>query len=95
MTEDKSIKDVDHYGAQYGSFETDLLAEVRGEAFGEDIGQNGWLTAPEQDLFIEFRMFSRNSVSRLRWLPLDFWLNDSSVPSSMQIFDQGNQFTNT
>ena len=54
MTETSKSGSVDHYGAQYGSFESDLLAEVRREAFGEDIGQNGWLTASEQDLFIDW-----------------------------------------
>ncbi len=48
------MKPVDHYGAQYGSFDSDVLADVRREAFGEDIGQTGWLTASEQDLFIDW-----------------------------------------
>ena len=43
---------VDHYGASYGNFASDLYATIRREAFGEDIGQNGWLTADEQDDFI-------------------------------------------
>lgn len=45
---------VDHYGAQYGNFATGLYAEIRQEAFGEDIGQNGWLTAAEQDHFVSW-----------------------------------------
>ena len=52
---------VDHYGAQYGNFESELLAEIRQEAFGEDIGQTGWLTADEQDLFIEWLALSDDS----------------------------------
>lgn len=43
---------VDLYGASYGQFATELYAEIRREAFGEDIGQNGWLTAEEQDVFL-------------------------------------------
>jgi SAM-dependent methyltransferase len=43
---------VRHYDVQYGQFATDLYAQVRAEAFGEDIGQNSWLTADEHDLFI-------------------------------------------
>src|SRR5688500_4702419 len=43
---------VDLYGAQYGHFADDAYAAVRREAFGEDIGQNGWTTAEEQDRFI-------------------------------------------
>jgi SAM-dependent methyltransferase len=44
--------EVDHYGAQYGHFASRLYAEIRSETFGDDIGQNGWLTADEQELFI-------------------------------------------
>lgn len=43
---------VAHYDAQYAGFASQLYAEVRRAAFGEDIGQNGWLTRDEQDLFI-------------------------------------------
>lgn len=43
---------VDHYGAQYKNFASELYAQIRSETFGEDIGQNGWLTADEQDLFL-------------------------------------------
>jgi tRNA/tmRNA/rRNA uracil-C5-methylase (TrmA/RlmC/RlmD family) len=43
-----------HYDAQYGEFASDLYARIRREAFGEDIGQNGWLTAQEHDLFIKW-----------------------------------------
>ena len=45
---------VRHYDAQYGQFASQLYGEIRSEAFGEDIGQNGWTTADEQDLFIEW-----------------------------------------
>lgn len=38
-----------HYDANYGNFETELYAEIRREAFGEDIGQCSWMTADEQD----------------------------------------------
>ena len=53
---------VDHYGAQYGNFASRLYAEIRQEAFGEDIGQNGWLTAAEQDLFIPWLNLSERKV---------------------------------
>ncbi|MFW6192958.1 MAG: class I SAM-dependent methyltransferase [Gemmatimonadota bacterium] len=49
-----SDETVDLYGTSYGAFATELYAEVRREAFGEDLGQNGWLTAEEQDLFLEW-----------------------------------------
>ncbi len=41
-----------HYDANYGNFQTELYEQIRREAFGEDIGQNSWLTADEQDKFL-------------------------------------------
>ena len=61
MANTGSKDQVDHYGAQYGNFESELLAEIRQEAFGVDIGQTGWLTADEQDLFIEWLELSDDS----------------------------------
>src|SRR6266850_7272670 len=43
-----------HYDANYGNFQTDLYAQIRREAFGEDIGQSSWLTADEQDKFLSW-----------------------------------------
>ena len=43
-----------HYNANYENFQTELYAQIRHEAFGEDIGQNSWLTAGEQDRFLEW-----------------------------------------
>ena len=40
-----------HYDANYGNFQSELYAQIRREAFGEDIGQSSWLTADEQDRF--------------------------------------------
>ena len=42
------------YNANYGNFQTELYAEIRREAFGEDIGQNSWLTSDEQDKFLQW-----------------------------------------
>ena len=56
-----SGKGVDLYGASYRNFATDLYADIRREAFGEDIGQTGWLTAEEQNLFLEWLHLSRSS----------------------------------
>lgn len=53
MTKDNQ-EHVDHYGATYGEFASQLYAEIRGDAFGHDIGQTGWLTVDEQDLFISW-----------------------------------------
>jgi 2-polyprenyl-3-methyl-5-hydroxy-6-metoxy-1,4-benzoquinol methylase len=60
MNNRKDIR-VDHYGAQYGHFSSDLYAGIRSETFGEDIGQNGWLTADEQDLFIRYLQLETGS----------------------------------
>jgi SAM-dependent methyltransferase len=43
-----------YYDANYGNFQTKLYSEIRREAFGDDIGQNSWLTAEEQDLFLSW-----------------------------------------
>ncbi|HEX6135389.1 MAG TPA: class I SAM-dependent methyltransferase [Longimicrobiales bacterium] len=55
MAEQETVR---HYDAQYGQFASGLYTEIRTAAFGGDIGQNGWVTAGEHDLFI-------------RWLDLD------------------------
>jgi SAM-dependent methyltransferase len=40
------------YDANYGNFQMELYEQIRREAFGEDIGQNSWLTADEHDRFL-------------------------------------------
>jgi SAM-dependent methyltransferase len=45
---------VDLYDSTYGNFAADVLAQVRREAFGEDIGQNSWLTADEYRRFFDY-----------------------------------------
>ncbi len=52
---------VRHYDASYGRFRSPLYAQVRAAAFGQDIGQNGWLTAEEHDLFIRWLGLGRDS----------------------------------
>jgi SAM-dependent methyltransferase len=61
MTASGSGKRVDLYGASYRNFAHDLYADIRREAFGEDIGQTGWITAAEQDLFISWLGLSKAS----------------------------------
>ena len=48
------VKKVNHYDSQYDNFLTNLYQEIRKETYKEDIGQNGWLTADEQDVFISW-----------------------------------------
>jgi SAM-dependent methyltransferase len=52
VTSSGSGSGVDLYGAAYRDFTSALYTDIRREAFGDDIGQTGWLTAEEQDLFI-------------------------------------------
>jgi SAM-dependent methyltransferase len=42
---------VDLYGASYGGFASDVYGEVRRAAWGEEIGQNSWLTRDELERF--------------------------------------------
>jgi ubiquinone/menaquinone biosynthesis C-methylase UbiE len=42
------------YDATYGNFQAELYEQIRREASGEDIGQNSWLTAGEQDRFLRW-----------------------------------------
>jgi SAM-dependent methyltransferase len=49
---------VELYDNTYGNFADSILEEIRREVFGEDIGQNSWLTAEE------YRRF-------FKWLKLD------------------------
>src|SRR6266853_6782344 len=52
MGKPNSLPPSGHYSANYGKFQTELYAQIRREAFGEDIGQNSWLTSEEQDRFL-------------------------------------------
>jgi cyclopropane fatty-acyl-phospholipid synthase-like methyltransferase len=54
MGKSNSLAPSGHYNANYGNFQTELYAQIRREAFGEDIGQNSWLTSYEQDRFLEW-----------------------------------------
>jgi SAM-dependent methyltransferase len=42
---------VGFYNKTYGNFRGEVLTAVREEAYGQDIGQNSWLTADEQERF--------------------------------------------
>ena len=54
MDKSTPLSSTGHYSANYQNFQTGLYANIRREAFGEDIGQNSWLTAGEQDRFLEW-----------------------------------------
>jgi cyclopropane fatty-acyl-phospholipid synthase-like methyltransferase len=53
MGKSNSHPSAGHYNTNYGNFQTELYAQIRHEAFGEDIGQNSWLTSDEQDRFLQ------------------------------------------
>lgn len=42
---------VDLYNSTYGNFKEQVLAAVRHETYGQDIGQNSWITSDEYDTF--------------------------------------------
>jgi SAM-dependent methyltransferase len=62
MSKANSLPPVGHYSANYGNFQTELYTQIRHEAFGEDIGQNSWLTADEQDRFLEWLDLSPKKI---------------------------------
>lgn len=45
------LNQVDLYNSTYGNFKKQVLAEIRRETYGEDIGQNSWITTDEYDTF--------------------------------------------
>lgn len=49
----------DIYNLTYGHCTHRVLAEIRRETFGEDIGQNSWSTADEYRQFIEWLQWVR------------------------------------
>jgi SAM-dependent methyltransferase len=51
----------DHYSAQYGQFGAEVHAQVRRAAFGEDIGQNSWITVDELERFSSWLELDRSS----------------------------------
>ena len=50
-----------HYSAHYGQFADEVHAQVRRAAFGEDIGQNSWLTRDELEQFARWLRLSPSS----------------------------------
>lgn len=58
----RSESDRSYYDSAYEGFAKSVYAAVRTEAFGEEIGQNSWLTADEQRHFIELLGLSASSA---------------------------------
>jgi len=53
---------VEHYDTVYGHFADKVLQEIRLETFGEDIGQNSWLTADEFGRFLRYLQLNSTST---------------------------------
>ncbi|HJS18096.1 MAG TPA: class I SAM-dependent methyltransferase [Anaerolineales bacterium] len=51
-------KQVDLFNSTYGNFEEQVLAEIRQETYGEDIGQTSWITTEEYDNFFSWLSLS-------------------------------------
>jgi cyclopropane fatty-acyl-phospholipid synthase-like methyltransferase len=49
--EDESQTKSQFYSVQYGNYRKDLYAAIRAETYGEDVGQNSWLTVEELQAF--------------------------------------------
>ncbi len=47
-------RDNDHYSKAYGRFDSPVYAEIRRDAYGDDIGQNNWSTAEEHRRFLDW-----------------------------------------
>ena len=47
-------KQVDLFNSNYGNFNERILAEIRRDTFGEDIGQTSWITVDEYDTFFSW-----------------------------------------
>jgi 2-polyprenyl-3-methyl-5-hydroxy-6-metoxy-1,4-benzoquinol methylase len=63
MSKAKAPSEVAHYDLNYGNFQAEVYAEIRREAYGEDIGQNSWHTADEQDRFLTgLELFARHRL---------------------------------
>jgi SAM-dependent methyltransferase len=62
MVKSNSVPPTRCYNANYENFQTELYAQIRREAFGEDIGQNSWLTSDEQDRFLKWIDLSPTST---------------------------------
>ncbi len=54
MRKSNSLPSAGNYNVNYRNFQAELYAQIRHEAFGEDIGQNSWLSSDEQDRFLKW-----------------------------------------
>jgi SAM-dependent methyltransferase len=57
------VVSADLYNTSYANFESPVLARIRAQTYGEDLGQTGWMTAPELRRFA--RLLKITSESRV------------------------------
>ncbi|MBX3357412.1 MAG: class I SAM-dependent methyltransferase [Phycisphaeraceae bacterium] len=48
------VKTAGFYDSTYQHFDDAIYQDIRRATWGEDMGQNGWITVPEQDQFIQW-----------------------------------------
>jgi SAM-dependent methyltransferase len=51
----------DYYSTSFGDFSASILAEIRREVWGRDIGQHSWLTAERQEEFAKRAGYTRDT----------------------------------
>jgi SAM-dependent methyltransferase len=56
-----STSRVDFFDKPYANFAEQVLVSIREETFGEDIGQNSWVTAQEYEEFMRFLALGRGA----------------------------------
>jgi SAM-dependent methyltransferase len=56
-----AVSEGNFYGPQYARIDSQLAAEIRREAFGEDIGQESWRSAAEQAEIAHLLRLTSNS----------------------------------
>ncbi|HEX6872446.1 MAG TPA: GNAT family N-acetyltransferase [Micromonosporaceae bacterium] len=57
-----STEPVPFFDATYGNFAAEVSSAVRREAFGDDIGQNSWLTTAEWQRYLGWAALSRGTL---------------------------------
>jgi ubiquinone/menaquinone biosynthesis C-methylase UbiE len=62
MTEENKNKPVDLYNSTYSNYSTQIYHDVRSEFLDGDMGQSGWLSMSEQDMFISWLKLTPESL---------------------------------
>jgi hypothetical protein len=76
-------KRIDLFDSTYSHFTEQVLEAIRKDTFGQDIGQNSWLTADEYDRFISWlSLTSKHHVLEVAvaWRPGPHLANRVELP---------------